>query len=116
MSEYLLALQDVSKSFSGVPALKPCDLTLRAGEILGLVGENGEFDAASPGGRFSRHFARARAANHSLVSLADARQRIEEARLFIDAAHAYDATRHPQGIPPAAAQPAVKQTSSGPTP
>lgn len=55
-----------------------------------LLGESGEFDAASPGGRFSRHYIRARqAATHGLT-LQEARQRVEEAQLFIDAAHAYE--------------------------
>ena len=37
----LLELVGVSKSFGGVEALKDVDFTLRAGEIHGLVGENG---------------------------------------------------------------------------
>jgi ribose transport system ATP-binding protein len=37
----LLELQGVSKSFGGVAALTDVDFTLRAGEIHGLVGENG---------------------------------------------------------------------------
>ena len=37
----LLELLDVSKHFGGVMALKNVDFTLRAGEIHGLVGENG---------------------------------------------------------------------------
>jgi sulfite reductase (ferredoxin) len=65
-----------------------------------LLGENGEFDAASPGARFSRYFIRARAAGATPLSTADARKRVEEARLFIDAAHAYDATRQaPSAVP-----------------
>jgi sulfite reductase (ferredoxin) len=54
------------------------------------LGETGLFDAASPGGRFSRHFVRARQAEVADVTIAEARQRVEEAQLFIDAAHAYD--------------------------
>lgn len=37
----LLELRNVSKHFGGVMALKNVDFTLRAGEIHGLVGENG---------------------------------------------------------------------------
>jgi ribose transport system ATP-binding protein len=37
----LLELAGVSKSFGGVKALRDVDFTLRAGEIHGLVGENG---------------------------------------------------------------------------
>lgn len=71
-----------------------------------LLGETGEFDAASPGGRFSRHFVSARATPVTPdVSLAAARQRVEEARLFIDAAHAYDSTRLQRALAPAPAAP-----------
>jgi ribose transport system ATP-binding protein len=37
----LLQLTNVSKSFGGIAALKDVDFTLKAGEIHGLVGENG---------------------------------------------------------------------------
>ena len=37
----LLELVGVSKSFGGVEALRDVNFTLRAGEIHGLVGENG---------------------------------------------------------------------------
>ena len=37
----LLELSGVSKSFGGVLALKDVSFTLEAGEIHGLVGENG---------------------------------------------------------------------------
>ena len=37
----LLQLSNVSKSFGGIAALKDVDFTLLAGEIHGLVGENG---------------------------------------------------------------------------
>src|SRR5690606_5919914 len=56
-----------------------------------LLGETSEFDNASPGGRFSKYFVRARLSRTGDVSLAQARQRVEEAQLFIDAAHAYQA-------------------------
>jgi sulfite reductase (ferredoxin) len=65
-----------------------------------LLGDNGVFDAASPGARFSRYFTQARAAGGAKVSIADARKRVEEARLFIDAAHAYDATRLAESTAP----------------
>src|SRR5262245_1212573 len=41
MSDTLLTLRALQKSFAGAPALGPIDLELRQGEILGLVGENG---------------------------------------------------------------------------
>jgi len=41
MSEYLLEMRGIWKSFSGVPALQGADLRLRAGEVHALVGENG---------------------------------------------------------------------------
>jgi rhamnose transport system ATP-binding protein len=41
MPEPLIQLVGLVKSFAGVTALKGVDLTVRAGEILGLVGENG---------------------------------------------------------------------------
>lgn len=54
-----------------------------------LLGSTGEFDAASPGARFSRHYVRARQAPPTGVTLKDARRNVEEAQLFIDGAHAY---------------------------
>lgn len=41
MSEPLLSMQDVSKSFPGVKALSQVKLELNSGEVLALVGENG---------------------------------------------------------------------------
>ena len=41
MSEPLLSMQNVSKSFPGVKALSKVKLDLRSGEVLALVGENG---------------------------------------------------------------------------
>jgi ribose transport system ATP-binding protein len=41
MSEPVLRLSGIKKSFPGVAALKGVDITIRKNEILGLVGENG---------------------------------------------------------------------------
>lgn len=41
VTEPLLRLDAVEKSFAGVRALKPIQLELAAGEVLGLIGENG---------------------------------------------------------------------------
>lgn len=41
MSEYILQLKGISKSFAGVKALKNVDFNLRPGEVHVLVGENG---------------------------------------------------------------------------
>ncbi len=41
MSEYLLEMKNISKSFSGVKALEGIHLQVRAGECVGLCGENG---------------------------------------------------------------------------
>ena len=38
---FLLDMQDVSKAFLGVPVLTDVSMTLRTGEVLGIVGENG---------------------------------------------------------------------------
>ena len=41
MSEYIVELRDVRKSFPGVVALDAMKLGVKPGEILGLIGENG---------------------------------------------------------------------------
>ena len=41
MSEYLLEMKGISKSFPGVKALQKVDFQLKAGEIHALLGENG---------------------------------------------------------------------------
>jgi ABC-type sugar transport system ATPase subunit len=41
MTNVLIELRQVAKSFGGVHALKPLDLNIDAGMIVGLVGENG---------------------------------------------------------------------------
>ncbi len=41
MTEYLLEIEGVSKSFPGVKALDNMHLNLRPGEVLALIGENG---------------------------------------------------------------------------
>jgi len=41
MSETMLELRGVSKSFGHKPVLKEVDLSLSAGSVLGLVGKNG---------------------------------------------------------------------------
>lgn len=68
-----------------------------------LLGCTGEFDAASPGGRFSRYYVRAREEQAGEWTLPDARQyarqRVEEAQLFIDAAHAYETKAGMNDIP-----------------
>ncbi len=41
MSDYLLEMRGISKSFSGVSALSHIDIKIKAGECVGLCGENG---------------------------------------------------------------------------
>ncbi len=41
MSEFILEMQNISKSFAGVQALKDVSIRCRPGQVHGLVGENG---------------------------------------------------------------------------
>ena len=41
MSEYIVEMHNISKGFPGVQALDQVSFTLKAGEVLGLLGENG---------------------------------------------------------------------------
>ena len=41
MSDYILELKDVSKSFSGVEVLHDVSFSLRPGEVHAILGENG---------------------------------------------------------------------------
>lgn len=41
MSEYIVEMQHISKSFPGVLALDDVDFNLKAGEVMALLGENG---------------------------------------------------------------------------
>ena len=41
MSEYIVEMHNISKAFPGVQALDQVSFTLKAGEVLGLLGENG---------------------------------------------------------------------------
>ena len=41
MSEYVVELKNATKRFPGVVALKNMQLSVKPGEILGLIGENG---------------------------------------------------------------------------
>ena len=41
MSDYIVELRNCTKTFPGVIALDNMQLTVKSGEILGLIGENG---------------------------------------------------------------------------
>ncbi|KPW13374.1 hypothetical protein ALO46_04902, partial [Pseudomonas syringae pv. solidagae] len=41
MSDYLLQMNGIVKSFGGVKALNGIDITVKPGECVGLCGENG---------------------------------------------------------------------------
>jgi sulfite reductase (ferredoxin) len=72
------------------------------------LGHTGLFDAAFPGGNFSRYFVRARQAQaeHD-VTAARAHQALDEAQMFVDAAHEYEAKRDQLRAPQAAARDAM---------
>ena len=40
-NQYLLEMQNISKGFPGVQAIKQVDFKVRYGEVHGLMGENG---------------------------------------------------------------------------
>ena len=63
--------------------------------------ETGKFDAASVGGRFGQFLLRAHARDISQVTANAAHEMIEEAQLFVDAAHQYEAKRA-QAVPSSA--------------
>ena len=46
MSEYVLRLEHIAKSFFGIAALKDVNFGLKQGELLSLIGENGEIGRA----------------------------------------------------------------------
>ena len=39
--DFIVSMKGIQKSFGGVHALTDGELTLRKGEVLGLIGENG---------------------------------------------------------------------------
>lgn len=41
MNEYIVEMEHINKSFSGVPVLKDVRFTLKSGEVMALLGENG---------------------------------------------------------------------------
>lgn len=41
MNEYIVKMENINKSFSGVPVLKNVRFTLKSGEVMALLGENG---------------------------------------------------------------------------
>ena len=41
MGEVILTMKNITKSFSGVAALRNAELELRSGEVVALMGENG---------------------------------------------------------------------------
>ncbi|BAK99891.1 sugar ABC transporter ATP-binding protein [Oscillibacter valericigenes Sjm18-20] len=41
MNEYIVEMENINKSFSGVPVLKNVQFTLKSGEVMALLGENG---------------------------------------------------------------------------
>jgi len=41
MNDYIVEMENINKSFSGVPVLKDVRFTLKSGEVMALLGENG---------------------------------------------------------------------------
>ena len=41
MEEYILEMQNIGKTFSGVNVLRDINIQLKKGEVLALMGENG---------------------------------------------------------------------------
>ena len=41
MSEYIVEMEHINKSFAGVQVLKDVSFHLKAGEVMALLGENG---------------------------------------------------------------------------
>jgi ribose transport system ATP-binding protein len=41
MSDTLLELRSITKTYPGVKALRGVDLSVKKGEVVGLIGENG---------------------------------------------------------------------------
>jgi len=70
-----------------------------------LLGKTGRFDAAFPGGNFSRYFVQARK-EEGAADLARARKQVEEAQMFLDAAHEF----HAKGLGP---EPVASSTAGG---
>ncbi len=58
-----------------------------------LLGKTGRFDAAFPGGNFSRYFEQARKKQELQLPSAEVRKLLDEAQMFIDAAHEYESKR-----------------------
>ncbi len=63
------------------------------------LGQSGVFDAATPGGKFSRYFERARIADGE-SDLRRCRVRVEEAQMFLDAAHEFHSKNPTAAAPP----------------
>jgi sulfite reductase (ferredoxin) len=81
-----------------VPALVS-DLSQILREFRKHLLDTGAFDAASPGGRFGHFFPRACAADLTVSTKQSAHELIEEAQLFLDAAHQYNTRRLPVVAP-----------------
>lgn len=58
--------------------------------------DTGAFDAASPGGRFAHYLLRAYEPKSDAMTLRQAHELIDEARLFVDASHQYQTRKEPR--------------------